>query len=292
MAARDGGGVKPGMPERARRAVDAVTAALGLAQPVVVPLAGATANLVLRLTDARRDLVLRIAGPQSAALGASCASEHAMHALASAAGLAPEIVLSRPAQGLLVTRHVPGRMLSRGDFGDAAQLARIGAWIARLHALPPPPGLPFVDFGARAAGYLAILRSRAPAPAVDELARRLEAQRATLADATPVSCHHDLHHRNFVDAGNRLFAIDWEYAGPGDAAADLASCIGYHDLGRESREALLAGYGPGGAELRARLAPLGWIFRCLWYGWNAVATLEGMVPDQALQARLAAGLQS
>ncbi|MGQ0430419.1 MAG: choline/ethanolamine kinase family protein [Gammaproteobacteria bacterium] len=290
MAARDGGGVRSGLPEQARRAVDAVTAELGLAAPEVVALAGGPANFVLRLRDARRDLVLRVAGPGAAALGASRASEHAMHAQASAAGLAPELVLSRPEQGLLVTRHAAGRMLSRGDFEDSAQLQRIGAWVARLHALPPPPGLPFIDFGARAAGYLATLKSRAPCPAVDELAGRLAERRGSLTPARAVSCHHDLHHRNFIDAGDRLLAIDWEYAGPGDRAADLASCIGYHGLGPALQEALLSGYGSGSPLLRARLMELGWIFRCLWYGWNAVAALEGMAQDPALQSRLAAEL--
>ena len=47
-----------------------------------------------------------------------------------------------------------------------------------------------------------------------ELARRRAAQPAP---ARQVPCHHDLHHRNFLDDGPRLFAVDWEYAGPGKA---------------------------------------------------------------------------
>ncbi len=291
MAARDGGtGVSQNLPADARRAVQDVAAELGLDSPEVMPLPGGHANCVLRLRDARHDLVLRIAGARAGVLGARRASEAAMQALAAGAGLAPGIVLARPGEGLLVVRYAAGRMLAREDLHDLALLPRIGAWIARLHALPPPPGLPFVDFGARAAGYLATIQARAPAERVSELARRLEARRSVLAPARAASCHHDLHHRNFIDGGGRLMVVDWEYAGPGDPAADLAACIGYHELAPAAVDALLAGYGTDNAPLRARLATLGWIFDCLWHGWNAVAALDGMTPDPALQARLEARL--
>jgi thiamine kinase-like enzyme len=84
--------------------------------------------------------------------------------------------------------------------------------------------------------------------------------------------------------------LDWEYAGPGDPAADLAACIGYHDLGPGEIDALLWGYGEDGTALRARLAALGWIFDCLWYGWNGVAAQAGLEVDRRLQDRLAARL--
>lgn len=213
-----------------------------------------------------------------------------MQTLAGEAGLAPAIVLARPQQGLLVTQFVAGRTLSREDMQDPAVIKRVGRWISRLHALPPPPGLPVIDFGARAVAYLETVRARAPSPEAVEIARKLAARHAMLAPSHPVACHHDLHHRNILDDGRSLRVVDWEYAGPGDPAADLAACIGYHDLGPAQTSALLAGYGTDDAALRARLAALGWIFLCLWYGWNAAAALEGMAPEPGLQTRLAARL--
>lgn len=281
--------MNPELPAAIRRAIERVCGELGLVTPAVSLLPGGQANWTLRLRDARQDLVLRIAGA-AAALGANGVSERAMQELAAAAGLAPAIVLSRPDAGLLVTRHVAGRVVTRDDLRDASQLVRMGRWIAALHALPPPPGLPFVDFGARAAGFLKTLQARAPPPRVDELARRLRSRRAALAAAPPAACHHDLHHRNFIDAGGRLFVVDWEYAGPGDRAADLAACIRYHDLDPPATEALLAGYGSADAALRARVSSLCWIFDCLWFSWNAVGVLEGLAAEPALQERLAARL--
>lgn len=291
MATQHGGGCVNGrLPPDLQRAVTAVVGELGLKTPQVTALTGGAANRALRLRDARHDLVLRVASRAAAALGASPSAECAMQALAGEAGLAPAIVLARPQQGLLVTQFVAGRMLSRVDMQDPAIVTRVGRWISRLHALPPPPGLPVIDFGARAAGYLETVRARAPSPEAIEIARRLAVRRTVLAPPHRAACHHDLHHRNMIDDGTRLMVVDWEYAGPGDPAADLAACIGYHDLGPAQAGALLAGYGTDDAPLRARLATLGWIFDCLWYGWNATAALEGMAPQPGPQARLAARL--
>jgi len=270
--------------------VTAVVAELGLEHPVVTPLEGGPANRSVRLVDARHDFVLRMAGDAGRDLGADPAAELAIQMLAAAHGLAPPIVLARPEAGLLVTRHVAGRALAREDLRDPAALRRIGAWMAQLHAIPPP-ALPPVDFSERAAGYLERLRAIAPDARLSLVSEKLAARRAGLPPPDRlVSCHHDLHHRNLIDAGGRLLAIDWEYAGPGDRAADLAACIGYHELGMSDTTALLAGYGDDGEELRARIESLGWIFACLCYGWNALALHAGLTIDAREQARLAARL--
>lgn len=270
--------------------IASIASALGLEQPRITPLSGGVANRTLRLRDARQDLVLRLAGDAGETLGASQESEFAMLNLAAAAGLAPAIVQARPAEGWMAMQHVAGRTPDLAELRDPAFLARLGSWLARLHAIPPPP-LPAIDFGARAAGYLERMNESAPAAEVAGLAVRLAARRAGLAPLLrPAACHHDLHRRNLVDTGAALLALDWEYAGPGDPAADLAACIGYHDLDRAERGALLAGYGSDTPALRARLDALAWIFDCLWYGWNGVAALAGLETDAALQSRLAARL--
>lgn len=270
--------------------VPALIAELGLDRPTVTALDGGPVNRVHRLRDARNDLVLRLAGPAASELGADHGCESAMQRQAAAHGLAPGIVLAQPQQGVLVTRHVAGRMLTRADLSDAATLRRVGAWIARLHALAPPPR-PAVDFGARAAGYLERIGARADGTFAARLARELASRRAALAaPARLASCHHDLHHRNLLETADGLVAIDWEYSGPGDPAADFASCIGYHDLDRRHAAALFAGYGDESSELRARVDALGWIFACLWFGWNEVASQAGLAIDRREQARLVARL--
>lgn len=275
-----------------RAAVAAAIATLGLRDPEVTALAGGALNRSFRVRAGREDLVLKLAGDAAPALGSSRRSEFAMQELAAGAGLAPPVVLADEARGFIVSRHASGRMPAASDLQDPRMLARVGAWIAALHALPPPAGLAIVDFGERASGYLAMLQAHSPGGFPARLARELAARRLALPPpARLAACHHDLHHRNLIDdGGGRILAVDWEYAGPGDAAADIAACIGYHRVGAGGIDALLAGYGRAGAELRERLASLGWIFDCLWFGWNAAAGLAGAAPDPDEQARLAARL--
>ena len=267
--------------------VAAIAAELGLQDPEVTPLGGGLSNRSMRLRDARQDLVLRQAGTKADVLGANRRSELAMQEVAAAAGLAPPVVLARPAEGLLVTRFVGGRVLEYEDAREPAMLARIGAWIARLHGLTPPPGLAVIDIAARAAGYLRSLQGQEPAAFLQELEQGLATRRKALPPpGRPAACHHDLHHLNLVDQGDALIAIDWEYAGPGDPAADLAACICYHDLDPTQTEALLAGYGGDNQPLLERLAPLCWIFDCLWFGWMEVAAPRGIAADTGRRDRL------
>ena len=265
----------------------AIAAELGLRDPEITPLSGGLSNRSWRLRDTKQDLVLRRSGAVAGELGADGRAELAMLEIAAGAGLAPQVVLALPDQGLLVTRYVDGQVLARTDVRRPAMLARIGAWFARLHALAPPREFPAVDFGERAADYLGRLRARAPTPLIAEIERGLAARRHSLPPPRRlVACHHDLHHLNLVDRGDALIALDWEYAGPGDAAADLAACIGYHDLGPQQVEALLAGHGGDLESMRARLPALCWIFDCLWLGWMELAAVGGVAVDHARRQHL------
>ena len=214
-----------------------------------------------------------------------------MQALAAAAGLAPPIVMVDAVSGFVVSEFAVGRAPSVDEMREPALLQRVGAWFASLHALDLPPGLAVIDFGERAAAYLARVALRDRVGSIGRIGRELSRRRAALAPpARLVPCHHDLHRRNLLDDGTRILAIDWEYAGPGDPAADLAAFAGYQALDGAAIDALIAGYGGTNAGLRDRVSALAWIFDCLWYGWNAAAAEDGLEPDPGEQSRLAARL--
>ncbi len=249
---------------------------LGFRRPEVQVLSGGPLNRTLRLREGGLDLVIRLPHADVALLGVDHRAEFAIQRLAAAAGLAPAVVCARPESGLLVSRFIQGHTLSREDLHDAVLLRRLGAWLARLHALPVPAGLEAVDTGARAAGFLSALGEGPDAATVCALALRLAVPRAGLDPPDRlVPCHHDLHHLNLIDTGRELIALDWEYAGPGDPAADVAACIGYHDLATAQVRALLDGYGPGATALAARLPAVREIFACLCQGWALQARRLG-----------------
>ena len=113
-------------------------------------------------------------------------------------------------------------------------LRRVGAWFARLHALDGAAGsrgrgfrrarrgLPRARRRQRSRrGASRRLRARACAAARGACRRPRGSRPATTTCITATSS----------TTARGLLAVDWEYAGPGDPAADLASCIGYHALG-------------------------------------------------------------
>ena len=55
-------------------------------------------------------------------------------------------------------------------------------------------------------------------------------------------CHNDLLNANFIDDGERIRIVDWEYAGMGDRFFDLANFSVNHELGPAEDEELLRAY--------------------------------------------------
>lgn len=94
---------------------------------------------------------------------------------------------------------------------------RAGALFARLHQSGERLDRHFDPFDAARRYADALGRSPLSAALADAHAR---AERGT--PAKPVPIHGDPVPENFVDAGDRLLLLDWEYAGMGDPAWDLA----------------------------------------------------------------------
>ncbi len=72
------------------------------------------------------------------------------------------------------------------------------------------------------------------------VADRIERRRGKHA---VVACHNDLLAANFVGGAERTWIVDWEYAGMGDAAFDLANFAVNNRLDEEGDAELLAAYG-------------------------------------------------
>ena len=71
-----------------------------------------------------------------------------------------------------------------------------------------------------------------------QFATRIEATRG----AARRPCHNDLLNANFLDDGERIRIVDWEYAGMGDVFFDLANFAINHELDADASGALLEAY--------------------------------------------------
>jgi thiamine kinase-like enzyme len=88
---------------------------------------------------------------------------------------------------------------------------------------------------------------------VHERLRRIEVAFRNPVEMRP--CHNDLLNANFIDDGERIRIVDWEYAGMGDPFFDLGNFSVNHGLGPDEDATLLEAY-DAGPPRRERLARL------------------------------------
>ena len=196
----------------------------------VEPLGGGITNRNFKVTTGGATFVLRIGGKDTGLLGINRDVEHTASLAAAGLGIAPEVVGFVEPDGYLVTRYVEGEV-GRVSIEEAAQLLR------RLHSAPPIAGR-FDSF--RVVEAYADIAGRPLPDWVAGIARRIEHLRRS---APLVPCHNDLLAANFIHDGSRVWVVDWEYAGMGDPAFDLANFAVNNGLDEDGDRALLAAYG-------------------------------------------------
>ncbi|MBI4785475.1 MAG: phosphotransferase family protein [Chloroflexi bacterium] len=207
------------------------------------PLGGGITNQNFRVDVNGESFVLRIGGAKTELLGIDRRNEYAANQAAASIGLAPDVIFFIEPEGYLVTRFLTARPLPREEIGKPENIRRVAAALNRLHALPSIPGA-FSPFRT-VEEYERTARQHGVAfpDHFDWLMARLrEIEAAFLHDPfTPCPCHNDLLNENFLDDGN-IRILDWEYAGMGDPAFDLANFAVHHGFGDEQDAFLLACY--------------------------------------------------
>ena len=205
-------------------------------------LGGGITNHNLRVDVDGEHFVLRVAGKDTNLLGIDRTAELAATEAAAALGIGPEVVFFVEPEGWLVTRFVEGEIPSLERMREPEMLRRVAAALRTYHDGPVIPGtfdsFRVVETYRRTAEERGGKMSDAFEWA-HEIAGRIE-RRRTAAVAVP--CHDDLLNANFLDDGERLRIVDWEYAGMGDRFFDLANFSINHELDEAASEALLMAY--------------------------------------------------
>ncbi|MEH7828263.1 choline kinase family protein [Gemmobacter denitrificans] len=206
------------------------------------PLPGGLSNEIWKVTDAAGAHVVRF-GHDFPFHHVDRAREVMTGRAAHAAGFGPAVQFAAP--GVSVVAFLPARTWGAADLRAAPD--RVGAVLRRFHTEMPAhvSGAGFIfwpfhvirDYARTlAAGGSPFARDL---PAHLDLAARLEAAQIAL----PISFgHHDLLPANFLDDGQRLWLIDYEYAGFGTAMFDLAGAASNAGMNDAETEALLLAY--------------------------------------------------
>lgn len=231
---------------------------------------GGLTNRVYRLGD----LVLRLPG-----MGTEDYIDREAEAVsaraAAAAGVSPEVIHADPASGIMVTRFIDGTQTMspqafRSRKGSPARAGRILAQLHRSGAVFPAR----FELFAMIDDYLGHLAGKDVAlpQGYHQVLDEAQAVRAALA-ARPLPllpCHCDPLCENFLDTGDRMWVVDWEYCGMNDPMWDLGdlSVEAGFDAGQDAE--MLHAYfnGPPSAADHGRMVIYKAMCDLLWTLWG------------------------
>jgi len=181
--------------------------------------------------------VLRLDKPEASRLGLDRGNEKRVCEMVAGSGLAPVPVYFDAEAGIYLRCFLPGRSWNRTDLVAPGNLQRLARVLKILHSLPTD-GADYEPVAAtrRYARQLDTPSAASIAERAEIIARKIGARPETRA-----LCHNDLVCQNVLE-GERLFLIDWEYAGIGDPFFDLAVVVQHHGLDTESARGFLDAY--------------------------------------------------
>ncbi|MBI3503604.1 MAG: phosphotransferase family protein [Proteobacteria bacterium] len=233
--------------------------ALWPSRPTIEPIAGGRTNENFRVDAGGRTYFARV-GIDLPHHGISRKAELRCIELAAQAGIAPAVL--HAADGILITEFFAGRTLAQGEPVDDAVLVRLAEALRRLAARPVPADLPPFDPVEVCRGYIAAL------PAGTVPAARLARTNAIIAASPGLSdrslIHADLIPENVMVAADRISIVDWEYAGRGDPAVDVAAVVMNFGLDARQSGLFVDAFGAVDMAVVRRLEPLMALREALW----------------------------
>ena len=242
--------------------------------PIIEPVAAGRTNRNFVVRDQGQRYFARV-GAEIPLHGISRAAERRCAMLAADAGIAPAVVFA--GGGIMITAYVEGETLSIASARRPERLPQIAAILQRLHAIPVQDDLPHFCPVAASRRYLAQL-SEAELPVARQ---RIETCLARLPGLS-AQCliHADLIPENFILSGERLLLVDWEYAGNGAVATDLAMVISNFELDPATAHSLLRAYGPVDQAAVEAMRVAAIVREALWCLMQArIGGITGDLPD-------------
>jgi thiamine kinase-like enzyme len=188
--------------------------------------------------------VLRLAGLEVARFNWDRKKGADAHRSAATAGVAPELVAIRLPEGHSVARWIDGPILTAERIREPGLLAAVGRTLRALHDGPRIEGTWSVFDDIR--DYTATARAEGLElpDDYDELLRRVAAVEAVFeaVDAPDGMCHNDLQLQNFIIGADRIWLLDFEFAGRGNRYFDLGNTAVNAELGDDELAPFVEGY--------------------------------------------------
>jgi thiamine kinase-like enzyme len=236
------------------------------------------------LVDAEGDrYVVRIPGASTELLAVDRANERHNAAAASTTGVSPRIVEVLDDVDIMVIAYVEGTTMSSERLREPEMASRIASSLRRLHA--GPRFLNDFDMFRLTERYLRVCGERdyrVPEGFADQRGHVAEIERALAVRPLPsVPCHNDLLADNYIDDGDQLWIVDFEYSGNNDPAFELGDTAQECGFDPDQRARLCEAYfGEATPELLARMDLQALMADVGWTLWAAIqARISGIAFD-------------
>ncbi|OGO41795.1 MAG: hypothetical protein A2W36_06495 [Chloroflexi bacterium RBG_16_58_14] len=245
------------------------------------PLSGGLTNTNYRVEVEGQPFFVRISGPKTELLAIDRKNEVFNTKAAAQAGVGPKVVYHLPEYDVMVLEFIFGETMSNAKLQAPGMPVRIARSIEMLHA--GPRFLTDFNMFRLTEFYLDICKQH-DVTIPDRYPERMPAvyqiEKAMSTRPLPtVPCNNDLLAENYIDDGNLLRLIDFEYSGNNDPCFELGNTcqeLGYDE--NQIRELCAAYFGEAAPSMVARMklnmimSDVGW---ALWAAIQAkISTIE------------------
>jgi thiamine kinase-like enzyme len=206
------------------------------------PIPGGITNQNFRVEVDGQAFFVRLAGKDTELLGIDRQAERRAAEAAAGVGIGPEVVAYLPQLRALVTRFIEGEPIPPEAMRERDTLRLVVSSFRALHRGPEIPSA-FSSFRVVERYRDTAREHGVRVPEVYQELHRLSREiEAVLGAFTPRTCHNDLLNANFIRQGERVFIVDYEYAGMGTVFFDLANFSVNHGFDDAADEVLLEVY--------------------------------------------------
>ncbi len=243
----------------------------------LVELSGGLTNRNIKVETDHGDYVARISSNESGLLSIDRNNEFNNSKIAAEAGIGAPVYDYKAELGLLVIGFLPGKTFDGVDVANNA--LRIAESVKKLHSAKP--FLLDFDMFQIQQRYLDLVIDRGfrlPEGYLEFAKVKEDLQRALRqTDSGKVPCNNDLLPANFIDDGQMIWLIDYEYSGNNDPCFELGNIWSESGQDIEVLHQLIRGYyGSDRSDKFARA----WLFATLAkYGWTLWASIQNSISE-------------
>jgi len=247
---------------------------------VLEDLPGGLTNRNVKVTTPDATYVARCCDMGSNFLGIDRDREFHNTKAAAEAGVGAKVIDYRPDLGILLLSYLEGQTLDNDDFQRPEILTKAAAAVRALHAGPRFQGR--FNMFERQPSYLKTVLDngfRFPADYLDHADTFNEiAKVLTATDQATVPCNNDLLAGNFIEDGDKMWLIDYEYSGNNDPCFELGNTWAECQMSTDQLDEYVTAY--YGRRLRHKIArahlqgivgKYGWtLWGCIQNGSSAI----------------------